>query len=216
MLEGKKVALPAVMHAVHGNATSVVLRSCFMMPTMVGQCRPAVGWTPCVLERWARLSLLHVICVRCAIFTMSSGSRCFCWLSCAESSFIVGRGVSRRILPPWSPKTPPALPPSSRASRASVFVKGIFDGAGVNSSRLPGAPWYFCACVFDVACSESIFCARRSEITVACCCWSCIMCRAFATRSSETCSAVDAEDSSPSTAPTEWLPVTGQAERILL
>ena len=48
-------------------------------------------------------------------------------------------------------------------------------------------------------CSESVFCERLWEMTVLCCKWSCIMCRAVATSSSETCSDVGgavAEESS--------------------
>ena len=42
--------------------------------------------------------------------------------------------------------------------------------------------------VLDATCSESVYCERLWEITVVCCKWSCNMCRAFVTRSSETCS----------------------------
>ena len=38
--------------------------------------------------------------------------------------------------------------------------------------------------VFDAACSVSAFCERLWEMTLVCCRWSCIMCRAFVTRSS--------------------------------
>ena len=89
-----------------------------------------------------------------------------------------------------------------------VFFKGVLDGAAVNRLGFCGflafllaeAPRLFLpftclssglrglvGSIVDAACSETVFCERLWEMTVVCWKWSCIMCRAFVTHSSETC-----------------------------
>ena len=89
----------------------------------------------------------------------------------------------------------------------------------------PGSPasWAAFPFVLDAACSVRVLCERLWEMTVVCCKWSCIMCREFVTRSSETCSALDSPRAKPSLrsrlipskhrsslASIEWFPAIGR------
>ena len=88
-------------------------------------------------------------------------------------------------------------------SSASVLFKSVLDGAVESRLGFCRTLAFFARGqpsplldvraligVLDVACSVSVFCECPWEMTVVCCTCSCIMCTAFVTRSSETCSGI--------------------------
>ena len=172
----------------------------------------------------------------CTFFQRVERVAVFCWRSCAASSFkcfCVSSRLSRSVLKKSASvfaKDPPSWSRSSRVSRMLRFFKSVLLGVVENRLACCGILIFLFvdeprllltfAClrsglhglmgafpfVLDAVCSVSVFCERLWEMTVVCCKCSCIMCKAFVTRSSETCSgfcageAVAEESSHPSQA----------------